>query len=112
MYATRSGLEYHDLKTGTGDPASHGDTVVVHYTGWLKNGKKFDSSLDGEPFAFKLGAGEVIAGWDEGVAGLTVGSKRKLWIPAKLGYGPQGSPPEIPPNAELIFEVELLEIHK
>lgn len=110
---TSSGLEYKELKRGTGDHASRGDVVVVHYTGWLTDGKKFDSSLDqGEPFSFKLGAGEVIAGWDEGVAGMQVGSKRKLWIPPALGYGRQGALPDIPPNAELIFEIELLEIKK
>ncbi|MCI0684998.1 MAG: FKBP-type peptidyl-prolyl cis-trans isomerase [Gemmataceae bacterium] len=112
MYTTRSGLEYHDLKKGAGDLAASGDTVVVHYTGWLKDGKQFDSSVGGEPFSFKLGAGEVIAGWDEGVAGMMVGGKRKLWIPAALGYGSRGAPPEIPPNAQLIFEVELLELRK
>ena len=109
---TSSGLEYKDLKTGTGEPATRGDRVVVHYTGWLTDGKQFDSSLDGEPFAFTLGVGEVIAGWDEGVTGMRVGDKRKLWVPPKLGYGRQGALPEIPPNAELIFEVELLEIRK
>ena len=112
MYVTRSGLEYHDLKTGAGEAAAHGDMVVVHYTGWLKDGRKFDSSLGGEPFSFKLGDGEVIAGWDEGLTGMMVGGKRKLWIPAALGYGRQGSLPEIPPNAELIFEVELLQLQK
>jgi FKBP-type peptidyl-prolyl cis-trans isomerase FkpA len=110
MFTTPSGLEYNDLKKGTGEPATRGDMVVVHYTGWLADGKQFDSSLDGEPFSFKLGAGAVIAGWDEGVTGMMVGGKRKLWIPPALGYGRQGSLPEIPPNAELIFEVELLEI--
>ena len=112
MYKTRSGLEQHDLKDGAGESATHGDVVVVHYTGWLKDGKQFDSSVGGEPFSFKLGAGEVIAGWDEGIAGMMVGGKRKLWIPAALGYGRHGSPPEIPPNAELVFEVELLELKK
>jgi FKBP-type peptidyl-prolyl cis-trans isomerase len=110
MFTTSSGLEYDDLKKGAGPPATHGDVVVVHYTGWLTDGKQFDSSVGGQPFSFKLGAGEVIAGWDEGVAGIMVGGKRKLWIPAALGYGRQGSPPVIPPNAELIFEVELLGI--
>jgi FKBP-type peptidyl-prolyl cis-trans isomerase len=109
---TASGLEYEDLKKGAGDPATRGDVVVVHYTGWLTDGKQFDSSVGGAPFSFKLGAGEVIAGWDEGVAGIMVGGKRKLWIPAKLAYGRDGAPPEIPPNAELIFEVELLRIQK
>jgi FKBP-type peptidyl-prolyl cis-trans isomerase len=112
MYTTQSGLEYTDLKQGSGEPATRGDVVVVHYTGSLTDGKEFDSSLGGQPFSFKLGVGEVIAGWDEGVAGMKVGGKRKLWIPAVLGYGRRGSPPEIPPNAELVFEVELLAIQK
>jgi FKBP-type peptidyl-prolyl cis-trans isomerase FkpA len=112
MITTPSGLEYHDLKKGAGQAATRGDIVVVHYTGWLTDGKQFDSSLDGEPFSFKLGVGDVIAGWDEGVAGMMVGSKRKLWIPPELGYGRTGSLPEIPPNAELVFEVELIELKK
>jgi FKBP-type peptidyl-prolyl cis-trans isomerase len=112
MHTTSSGLEYHDLAPGAGEQATRGDTVVVHYTGWLKDGKQFDSSLGGEPFSFKLGFGEVIAGWDEGINLMMVGGKRKLWIPAALGYGRRGSLPDIPPNAELIFEVELLAIQK
>lgn len=109
---TNSGLEYEDLKDGTGDEAKAGDTVEVHYTGTLKsNGKKFDSSLDrGQPFSFKLGAGRVIKGWDEGVAGMKVGGKRKLTIPAKLAYGDRGAGGVIPPGADLVFEVELLKI--
>ena len=112
VVTTDSGLKYQDLKEGTGDPAKKGDTVEVHYTGWLKNGTKFDSSLDRkEPFSFKLGAGMVIKGWDEGVAGMKVGGKRKLIIPPNLGYGARGTPDgTIPPNAELTFEVELLKI--
>ena len=110
---TKSGLKYEDLKVGTGDEAKSGDTVEVHYTGWLKDGKKFDSSLDRkEPFSFKLGAGQVIKGWDEGVAGMKVGGKRKLTIPPELGYGARGAGNVIPPNAELTFEVELLKVKK
>jgi len=107
---TPSGLKYQDLQEGTGAQPKIGDTVVVHYTGWLTDGTKFDSSLDrGEPFEFKLGAGEVIKGWDMGVATMKVGGKRKLIVPPELGYGAQGRGP-IPPDAILIFEVELLEI--
>src|SRR5581483_2984650 len=88
VVTTKSGLKYVDEKVGDGKEAKSGDTVVVHYTGWLKDGKKFDSSLDRkEPFSFKLGAGKVIKGWDEGVAGMKVGGKRKLIIPPELGYG-------------------------
>jgi len=111
VITTDSGLKYSDLKVGTGDTAKKGDTVEVHYTGWLKNGKKFDSSVDRKkPFEFKLGAGRVIKGWDEGVAGMKVGGKRKLIIPSKLAYGEDGAGDVIPPNAELTFEVELLKI--
>src|SRR5215813_660516 len=107
-----SGLQYEDLKVGDGKEAKTGDTVSVHYTGWLaENNKKFDSSHDsGKPFTFELGAGRVIKGWDEGVAGMKVGGKRKLFIPAKLGYGPRGAGDDIPPNADLVFEVELLDV--
>ncbi|HEX6898421.1 MAG TPA: FKBP-type peptidyl-prolyl cis-trans isomerase [Thermoanaerobaculia bacterium] len=106
---TASGLKYTDLQTGEGDEARAGKTVDVHYTGWLENGTKFDSSLDrGRPFSFSLGAGQVIRGWDEGVAGMKVGGKRRLTIPANLGYGARGAGGVIPPNATLIFEVELL----
>ena len=112
IVTTKTGLKYEDTKVGTGPEAKAGDTVEVHYTGWLaKDGKKFDSSLDrGEAFSFKLGAGMVIKGWDEGVAGMKVGGKRKLLIPAALGYGARGAGRAIPPNADLVFEVELLKI--
>jgi FKBP-type peptidyl-prolyl cis-trans isomerase len=106
-----SGLQYVELQEGTGAAAKAGDTVEVHYTGWLKDGKKFDSSKDrGKPFSFKLGAGEVIKGWDEGVAGMKAGGKRKLIIPSALAYGKKGAGGVIPPDAELTFEVELLKI--
>jgi FKBP-type peptidyl-prolyl cis-trans isomerase len=108
---TNSELQFEDLQEGTGVAAKAGDSVSVHYTGWLANGKKFDSSHDRKrPFDFQLGAGRVIKGWDEGVAGMKVGGKRKLHIPAALGYGARGAGSAIPPNAELIFEVELLKI--
>jgi len=108
---TDSGLQYIDRKEGEGERARDGDMVEVHYTGTLKDGKKFDSSRDrDEPFSFKLGARMVIKGWDEGVAGMRVGGKRKLIIPAELGYGARGAGNVIPPNAELHFEVELLKI--
>jgi FKBP-type peptidyl-prolyl cis-trans isomerase len=112
VITTKSGLKYEDLKVGTGKEAKSGDTVEVHYTGTLKNGKKFDSSKDrGQPFSFKLGAGMVIKGWDEGVAGMKVGGTRKLIIPPDLAYGERGAGRGlIPPNAELTFEVELLGI--
>ena len=104
-------LKKEDLKKGTGTEAKSGNTVSVHYTGWLINGTKFDSSVDrGQPFTFHLGKGEVIPGWDQGVAGMKVGGKRRLHIPSSLGYGPNGAPPVIPGNATLIFEVELLDV--
>ena len=106
---TASGLKYVDLKTGQGEEARSGKVVEVHYTGWLENGTKFDSSVDrNRPFTFRLGAGDVIKGWDEGVAGMKTGGKRKLIIPSDLGYGKQGAGEVIPPGATLVFEVELL----
>ena len=113
MVTTKSGLNYEELQVGNGDEAKPGDTVEVHYTGWLKNGTKFDSSKDrGRPFSFALGAGRVIKGWDEGVAGMKVGGKRKLVIPPEPGYGTRGAGNSIPPDAQLTFEVELLKINK
>lgn len=103
------GLKIEELKVGDGVAAVAGKKVTVHYTGWLTNGTKFDSSLDrGEPFKFNLGAGQVIKGWDQGVDGMKVGGKRKLTIPSELGYGEQGAGAVIPANATLVFEVELL----
>lgn len=106
---TASGLQYEEITVGSGATAQAGQSVTVHYTGWLTNGSKFDSSKDrNEPFEFSLGAGEVIRGWDEGVQGMQVGGTRKLTIPAALGYGARGAGGVIPPNATLVFEVELL----
>ena len=102
-------LKIEELKPGNGAEAKAGQQVTVHYTGWLTNGTKFDSSLDrGQPFKFQLGAGQVIQGWDKGVAGMKVGGKRKLVIPPTMGYGEHGAGGVIPPNATLVFEVELL----
>ena len=112
LTTTASGLGYVDLVAGTGPQPKTGDSVRVHYTGWLENGKKFDSSHDRrEPLVFAVGRGQVIKGWDEGVGSMKVGGKRKLVIPAGLGYGSQGAGGVIPPNATLIFEVELLGVH-
>ena len=111
---TATGLQYEDITVGEGEEAKAGDHVTVHYTGWLQNddgsaGKKFDSSKDrNDPFQFPLGAGRVIQGWDQGVAGMKIGGKRTLVIPSALGYGARGAGGVIPPNATLIFEVELL----
>ncbi len=106
---TDSGLQYWDIRIGNGDVAKEGSHVRVHYTGWLTTGKKFDSSVDaGKPFDFTIGNGEVIKGWEEGVAGMKVGGKRQLRIPPALGYGAEGAPPDIPPNATLIFDIKLL----
>ena len=115
---TESGLIYEDLTQGEGEPAKAGQTVSVHYTGWLhdpeaadQRGRKFDSSKDrGQPFAFGLGGGEVIGGWDEGVQGMQVGGTRVLTIPPELGYGARGAGGVIPPHATLVFEVELLAV--
>jgi FKBP-type peptidyl-prolyl cis-trans isomerase len=104
-------LQYLDLVVGMGDEVKKGDTIVVHYTGWIRGGKKIDSSHDRqEPFMIQIGVGNVILGWDEGVPGMKVGGKRKLTIPSELAYGDKGAGNVIPPNAELIFEVELLRI--
>jgi FKBP-type peptidyl-prolyl cis-trans isomerase FkpA len=118
MITTASGLQYDDTKPGTGDTAQAGQQVTVHYTGWLYDpaksdgrGAKFDSSKDrGDPFRFQLGAGMVIRGWDEGVQGMQVGGTRLLQIPAELGYGARGAGGVIPPNATLLFEVDLLKV--
>jgi peptidylprolyl isomerase len=108
---TDSGLKYYDFEEGSGPAAEAGQTVSVHYTGWLLDGDKFDSSLDkAKPFTFVLGQGQVISGWDEGVAGMKAGGKRQLLIPPELGYGDRGAGGVIPANATLVFEVELLEI--
>lgn len=108
---TSSGLKYVELVKGDGREAHAGETAIVHYTGWLTDGTKFDSSVDrNQPFSFPLGKGRVIKGWDEGVEGMKIGSKRKLIIPPTLGYGNRGAGQVIPPNATLIFEVELIDL--
>ncbi len=111
VVTTPSGLQYVDLVTGNGKLANTGDMAVVHYTGWLKDGTKFDSSKDrNKPFRFSLEAGQVIKGWDEGVVGMKIGGTRKLIIPPDLGYGARGAGRVIPPNATLTFEIELLDL--
>jgi FKBP-type peptidyl-prolyl cis-trans isomerase len=108
---TDSGLQYWDIKVGTGPVANDGDHVKVHYTGWFTDGKKFDSSVDAhQPYGFTLGKGEVIKGWDEGVTGMKVGGKRQLRIPPELAYGDAGYKKIVPPNATLIFDVQLLAV--
>jgi FKBP-type peptidyl-prolyl cis-trans isomerase len=105
------GLQYIDVVAGSGDEARAGQNVSVHYTGWLTTGQKFDSSRDsGQPFTFRLGGGQVIQGWDEGVAGMRVGGQRRLIIPPNKGYGASGAGGVIPPNATLIFDVELIQV--
>lgn len=113
VVTTASGLKYSDLVVGKGASPVAGKRVKVHYTGTLENGKKFDSSVDrNEPFSFVIGVGQVIPGWDEGVMTMKVGGKRKLIIPSKLGYGASGAGGVIPPNATLLFDVELLDVSK
>jgi len=108
---TDSGLQYWDIKVGTGPVANDGDKVKVHYTGWFTSGKKFDSSVDAhQPYSFTIGKSEVIKGWDEGVTGMKVGGKRQLRIPPELAYGESGYKDIIPPNATLIFDVQLLAV--
>ena len=112
VITTPSGLQYQEIETGSGDKPKAGQDVVVHYTGWLEsNNQKFDSSVDrGQPFTFTLGQGMVIKGWDEGLSSMNIGGKRRLIIPASLGYGARGAGGVIPPNATLVFDVELLDV--
>lgn len=111
VHRLASGLVYEDLEIGSGTMADPGLLVSVHYTGWLTDGTKFDSSYDrGQPYKFPLGAGQVIRGWDEGIKGMRVGGKRKLMIPSDLAYGPDGREPKIPPDAALVFEVQLVAV--
>jgi FKBP-type peptidyl-prolyl cis-trans isomerase FkpA len=110
MEQTPTGLYVQDVQPGTGDEAAPGDLVRVHYTGWLPDGREFDSSRGGQPFEFSLGRGEVIPGWDEGVAGMREGGQRRLVIPSEQAYGERGAGGVIPPNATLVFDVELLEV--
>jgi peptidylprolyl isomerase len=110
MSRAPSGLYTRDVREGDGAAASRGSEVTVHYTGWLSNGEQFDSSREQQPFSFRLGSGEVIQGWDEGVEGMRVGGRRRLVIPPALAYGEQGAGGVIPPGATLVFDVELLEV--
>ena len=110
MVTTDSGLLYENTECGEGPGAAPGDVVTVHYTGKLENGETFDSSVDGEPFTFQLGVSQVIQGWQEGMAGMSVGGKRTLTIPPEIGYGKAGRPPVIPRDSTLIFDIEVLEI--
>lgn len=108
---TASGLQYWDIKVGTGAVATSGNRVKLHYTGWLDTGKKFDSTVEAhQPYSFTLGKGEVIKGWDEGIQGMKVGGKRQLRIPPELAYGEDGHSPQVPPNSTLIFDVQLLAV--
>ena len=110
-HTTPSGLQYADTAIGNGATPNEGQIVVVHFVGWLDDGTKFDSTRDrGKPFGFPLGSGQVIKGWDEGVRGMRVGGKRRLKVPPALGYGEQGVPPIVPPNASLVFDVELIRV--
>jgi FKBP-type peptidyl-prolyl cis-trans isomerase len=111
LFSQSNDLEIVELKEGTGRPAKKGSNIKVLYTGWLISGKKFDSNNDRQkPFEFKLGRGSVIKGWDRGIVGMREGGRRKLIIPSELAYGKMGSPPDIPPNSQLVFEVELIEV--
>ncbi|NOK13556.1 FKBP-type peptidyl-prolyl cis-trans isomerase [Corallococcus exercitus] len=111
MNKSESGLYTQDLVVGTGAEAVNGSRVLVHYTGWLPDGSKFDSSRGGQPFSFAVGAGQVIEGWDEGLVGMRVGGTRKLVIPSDMGYGSRGAPPVIPADSVLVFDVELIRIY-
>lgn len=109
---TDSGLEYEELECGDGAEVARGDVITVHYTGTLEDGTEFDSSRDGDPISFALESGQLIEGWVEGIPGMKEGGRRKLTIPSELGYGEAGYPPDIPPNATLIFDVEVVSVKK